>query len=50
VNLPDNGIIIRNFNGSKLPSKVIINGKESKDFSKNEIAVKELPANVVIYY
>jgi hypothetical protein len=50
VNLPDNGIMIKNFNGSKLPSKVTINGKESKDFSRNEIAVKEFPASVVIYY
>ncbi len=50
VNLPENGIRIKNFNGSKLPSKVTINGNESKDFSKNEIAVKEFPAKVVIYY
>ena len=50
VNLPDNGIMIKNLNGSKLPSKVTINGKESKDFSRNEIEVKEFPASVVIYY
>ncbi|MDX9848149.1 MAG: discoidin domain-containing protein [Tenuifilaceae bacterium] len=50
VNLPDNVIVIKNFNGSKLPSRVIINGKESKDFSQNEIAVKKLPAEVVVYY
>lgn len=50
VNLPDNGIIIKNFNESTLPSKVTINGKESRDFSQNEIAVKELPAEVVIHY
>ena len=50
LNLPDNGIVINNFNGSKLPSKVTINGKESKDFSKNEIAVREFPAEVVVYY
>lgn len=50
VNLPDNGLKIKNFNDSDLPSKVIINGIESKDFNRNEIAVKEFPANVVIYY
>lgn len=50
VNLPENGIIIKNFNGSNLPSSVNINGAESSEFSKNEIAVKEFPANVVIYY
>lgn len=50
VNLPENGIRIKNFNGLNLPSRVTINGAESSEFSKNEIAVKEFPANVVIYY
>jgi hypothetical protein len=48
--LPANGIKIKNFNGSKLPLKVIINGRESKDFNNKEIAVKEFPAVVDIYY
>ncbi len=50
VKLPANGIKIKNFNGSKLPIKVTINGTESKDFNEKEIAVKEFPAEVVIYY
>ncbi len=50
INLPKGGIKIKNFNGSKLPAKVIVNGKEIKDFSENEISVKEFPATVVIYY
>ncbi|HCX98719.1 MAG TPA: hypothetical protein DG754_01145, partial [Bacteroidales bacterium] len=50
VNLPENGIIIKNFNGLNLPSSVTINGAESSEFSKNEITVKEFPANVEIYY
>ncbi|MFU8843435.1 MAG: hypothetical protein ACNA7V_06460 [Bacteroidales bacterium] len=50
ANLPDNGIKIKNFNGSKLPLKVIINGKESKVFDEREIEVREFPAFVEIYY
>lgn len=50
VRLPDNGIKIKNFNGSKLPVRVTINGKESKDFTEKEIVVKEFPAEIVIYY
>jgi hypothetical protein len=50
VRLPDNGIKIKNFNGSKLPARVTINGKESKDFTEKEIVVKEFPAKVEIYY
>ncbi|MEI7725210.1 MAG: discoidin domain-containing protein [Bacteroidota bacterium] len=48
--LPVNGIKIKNFNGSKLPSRVTVNGMARKDFDANEITVKELPAEVVIYY
>lgn len=50
VKLPANGINIRNFNGSKPPLKVTVNGVGIKDFSQKEILVKELPAEVVIYY
>lgn len=50
VKLPGNGIRIKNFNGSKLPSKVTINGEECIDFTNNSIAVKKLPANVIIHY
>ncbi len=50
LNLPEGGIRIKNFNGSKLPVKVTVNGNETKDFSEKEITVKEVPAEVVIYY
>jgi hypothetical protein len=47
---PPNGIKIRNFNGSKMPARVTVNGNEIKDFTEKEIPVKEFPADVVIYY
>ena len=50
VDLPENGIKIKNFNGLKLPSRVNINGVESKEFSEKEIIVKEFPASLMIYY
>jgi hypothetical protein len=50
VELPSNGIKIRNFNGSKMPKKVMVNGMEIKDFTGNEIPVMEIPAEVMIYY
>jgi hypothetical protein len=50
VRLPANGIKIKNFNGSKLPIKVTINGNESRDFNEKEITVNTFPAQVIIYY
>lgn len=50
IKLPANRIKIKNFNGSKLPVKVTVNGNEIKDFNEKEIAVNEIPAEVVIYY
>jgi len=50
VKLPEGGIKIKNFNGSKLPSGVVVNGKAIKDFSEKEISVKEFPAELVITY
>lgn len=50
LKLPANGIKIRNFNQSKMPSKVTINGMETSDFSEKEISVKSVPAEVIIYY
>jgi hypothetical protein len=47
---PANGIKIKNFNGSELPVKVTVNGNETEDFDEMEITVKEVPADVVIYY
>ncbi len=47
---PAGGIKIRNFNGSKMPVKVTVNGKEIKDFTEREIIVKDFPADVMIYY
>jgi hypothetical protein len=48
--LPANGIKIRNFNGSRLPVKVTVNGIESKYFNEKEISVSVIPAEVVILY
>ncbi len=50
VKLPANGIMIRNFNGSKLPKKVTVNGNEINGFSEKDIPVKEVPAEIMIYY
>lgn len=50
INLPSGGMKIKNFNGSKKPVKITVNGKELNDFSNKEIIVKEFPANIVIYY
>jgi hypothetical protein len=50
LKLPAGGIRIKNFNGSKLPLRVTVNGVEAKDFSEKAITVREVPAEVVIYY
>jgi len=50
VELPSNGMKIKNFNGLKMPKKVMVNGAEIKDFTSNEIQVKVFPAEVIIYY
>lgn len=50
VKLPANGMKIMNFNSSKLPKSVIVNGKEINNFTEKEIAIKEIPAEVVINY
>lgn len=47
---PVNGIKIRNFNESRMPVKVTINGKESKEFTEKEISVLAFPAEIVIEY
>ena len=50
IELPQGGIKIKNFNGWELPEKVLVNGKEIKEFSEKEITVNEFPAEVEIYY
>ncbi len=50
IGLPEGGIRIRNFNGRKMPSAVTVNGRELKDFNEGEIAIREVPAELVIYY
>lgn len=50
VQLPFNGIKIKNFNRSKMPEKVTVNGKEIIDFNEKEITVDVFPAEVLIYY
>jgi hypothetical protein len=48
--LPANGIKIRNFNGSRLPSKVTVNGVAISNFNEKVISVSTIPAEVVITY
>jgi hypothetical protein len=50
VNLPSNGIKIKNFNGSKMPVKVTVNRENIKEFTEKEISVIEFPAEVELYY
>jgi hypothetical protein len=50
IDLPEGGIRIRNFNRGEMPSVITVNGKELTDFDEGEIAVRELPADVVIKY
>ncbi|MDR3652912.1 MAG: discoidin domain-containing protein [Paludibacter sp.] len=50
LKLPANGIKIQNFNDSKMPKKVTVNGKEIKTFTDKYIQIMLSPANVVIDY
>ncbi|MCU0377822.1 MAG: discoidin domain-containing protein [Bacteroidales bacterium] len=50
IDLPEGGITIRNFNGRRMPSAITVNGKEVTDFNEAKITVRELPAELVIYY
>lgn len=50
LKLPANGMKIQNFNGSKLPKKVLVNGKEIKTFTDKYIQIMQSPAEVVIEY
>lgn len=48
--IPPGKITLKNFNSSKLPVKVLINGKESKLFTENSILINEFPAKVEVFY
>ena len=50
VKLPKNGMKIKNFNESKLPDSVTVNGKKINSFTRTEISVNQFPAIVEIYY
>lgn len=50
LKLPTNGIKIQNFNGSKMPKKVTVNGKEIKSFTNKYIQVMQSPSEVLIEY
>ncbi|MEJ2595039.1 MAG: hypothetical protein P8100_07915 [bacterium] len=50
LELPENGIRIRNFNGSKRPVRVFVNDKKIRQFTEKEITVSEFPAEVKIFY
>lgn len=48
--IPSGGIVIKNFNSNRLPKRVIVNGKESNNFTNNTIKVIEFPASLEIVY
>ncbi len=50
LDFPSGKIVLKNFNSSKLPLKVLINGKESNLFTNNSVLIDEFPANVEIFY
>jgi hypothetical protein len=50
LKLPANGMKIRNFNGSKKPSRVTVNGAEMGGYTEKEIPVGVCPAEIMIYY
>ncbi|MFZ5940711.1 MAG: discoidin domain-containing protein [Bacteroidota bacterium] len=50
LRLPENGIRIRNFNGSVKPVSVKVNGEPVSGFSAGEIPVNVFPAEVEICY
>ncbi|PLW94078.1 MAG: coagulation factor 5/8 type domain-containing protein, partial [Marinilabiliales bacterium] len=50
LHLPSNGIKIQNFNSSKMPKKITVNGKNSLGFNEKEITIDVFPAEVMIYY
>ena len=50
IRVPANGICIRNFNGSKLPKGVEVNGTKLNTYNVNEIRVNEIPCEIKIYY
>ena len=50
LKLPKNGIKIQNFNSSKKPIKVLVNGKPITTFTEKVIQVGQSPAKVEIFY
>jgi hypothetical protein len=50
LDLPSGNIIIRNFNSSKLPVQVLLNGREITNYSGNIIKVDQFPAELIIRY
>ena len=50
IDLPSGGMILKNFNGSKMPKEVLVNEREIKSYSENKIVIKEFPAVVKIVY
>lgn len=50
LKLPANGMKIQNFNGSKMPKKITVNGKEVLSYTDKYIQVTDSPSNVIIEY
>jgi hypothetical protein len=47
---PSGNIIIKNFNSSKMPVNVLVNGRKTNNFTSNSITVNEFPAELRINY
>ncbi|HVO75248.1 MAG TPA: hypothetical protein VMT35_14555 [Ignavibacteriaceae bacterium] len=50
MDLPPGGIILKNFNETNLPEKILVNGKTINEFNGSGIIIKEFPANVEVFY
>ncbi len=50
IRLPSGGIVLKNFNSSKTPLKVFVNGIETKNYSRDKIIIDTFPATLKIIY
>lgn len=50
IKIPANGIAINCFSKAKPPKRVIVNGSQVNTFSKNEIVVKDFPAEILVEF
>ncbi len=50
LNLPENGICIKNFHPSHTPKRVIVNDIEISTFDTNQILVNVFPSEIKVFY